>query len=435
MAKIVLNETNHTVTIQDLTVNNNDFYSVMTAEPTDSHEQFVIDVIAVGTAAMQRVRSTIDVDFVEKRFNTLATVFNKELTGLELRAVETLTKRFAPNESGSYTKQVSDLIADAKRSVQEWHRELDKKTSDLLDPEKKNSGVNKLDEIVRNAAVQFHQMFNPDLRTSYASRLNEKLSQIFGTDGHAGVLQAGLQDALKPVLGELQELKSRLEVKKAAEQVVAASTLKGKPFEDLIQAELSLLAHPYGDDVRAVATGSNGSRAGDFLVVFNGIGKSAVIEARNRKQISVPSIKNELQREMSERAADLAIYVASGADMLPQCVGAFQLYDNNKIVTTIDNIHIAYRLARVLSALDAPDGSLDVANLRSVLTKIKDAAKSLRDIKSKATQVKKFAEGIGVDANGTEELIIDLIGEAEKLLLPAMPVPPTPAATQITSVA
>lgn len=105
--------------------------------------------------------------------------------------------------------------------------------------------------------------------------------------------------------------------------------------------------------------------------------------------------------------------------MLPQHVGDFQIY-GNKLVTTAENIHIAYRLARVLAAVEAPDGSMDVSGLRSVLLKIKDAARSMRDIKGKASQVKKFAEGINSDANGTEEIILGLIDEAEKLLEPTV---------------
>ena len=131
--------------------------------------------------------------------------------------------------------------------------------------------------------------------------------------------------------------------------------------------------------------------------------------------MSLPAIKSDLDREMTERAADLAIYVSSGPEMLPQHVGVFQIY-GNKVVTTAENLHIAYRLTRVLATISAPDGAVDVGNVRSVLAKIKDAARSMRDIKSKASQVKKFAEGINSDANSAEEMILALVDEAEKLL-------------------
>jgi hypothetical protein len=153
------------------------------------------------------------------------------------------------------------------------------------------------------------------------------------------------------------------------------------------------------------------------MVSFNGLGKNVVVEARNRKQMSLPAIKADLDREMRERAADLGMYVSSGPEMLPQHVGEFQIY-GNKLVTTAQNLCIAYRLARVLSAIEAPDGAIDLCAIRSILVRIKDAARSLRDIKTKATQVEKFAKGINSDANGTEDLILGLIDEAKKLLEP-----------------
>jgi hypothetical protein len=60
--------------------------------------------------------------------------------------------------------------------------------------------------------------------------------------------------------------------------------------------------------------------------------------------------------------------------------------------------------------------SVDVGNVRSVLAKIWDAARSMRDIKGKASQVKKFTEGINAEANSAEEMILALVEEAEKLL-------------------
>jgi hypothetical protein len=415
--KIMVNPNDQSITINNLIVSNADFFAVIAVEPPESQEQAVLDIIAVGSAAMQRVRTTIDVDFVEKRFSTLTGVFDKALSALESRATDALSKRFSPTESGSYTKQIGDLIAETKRQVQVWNKELETNTHALLDPDKKTSGIAKLGELIQQAGLRFQQMFDPDLRTSYAYRLNEKLSQVFGTDGHAGALQSALQDALKPVFTELHEVKEKIEAKKAAEQVVEFSPLKGKPFEDWVHAELARLAQPYSDDVQLVASGSNGSRAGDFIVAFSSIGKNVVVEARNRKQMSLPAIKAELDREMKERAAEFAIYVSSGAEMLPQHVGTFQIYDN-KVVTSAENLHIAYRLARLLASLEAPEGTLDTVTLRSVLAKIKDAARSLRDIKGKATQVKKFAEGINSDANRTETMILSLIEEAEKMLEP-----------------
>lgn len=417
-AKMSVNPQDQSVIIDQLTIKNADFFSLIASEPAESQAHMVLDIVAVGSAAMKRVRTTVDVDFVESRFGTLSAVFEKTLGQLEIRALNAISQRFSPTESGSYTRQIGDLLSEAKKDVQSWQRQLEENARKLLDPNAKNSGVGKLDELINRATTSFEQMFDPDRRNSYAYQLNDHLFKLFGTDGHAGALQSILQDALKPVFAELQDLKQKVELKKAAEQIIGSSALKGRPFEESLHIELSRLAQPYSDDIQMVASGSNGSRAGDFMISFAGLGKIAVVEARNRKQISLPSIKTELDREMTERAADLAIYVSSGVEMLPQHVGSFQIYANNKIIVTAENLHIAYRLARLLASLQNSDGDFDLVTLRSVLSKIKDAARSLRNIKSKATQVENFGKAIGTEAGGIEVTLLALIDKAEKLLEP-----------------
>jgi hypothetical protein len=416
---ICVNQTEGSITI-NLIVKNPDLFSLVVAEPPESQLQIVEDVIAVGSTAMQRVRTTVDVDFVEKRLGALSNTFEKSLTQLERRSIEAVTQRFSPTESGSYIRHLEDLITAARKDMQSWQKNLETQANSLLDPDKKTSAAGRLDELVRQATSSFEQMFNPGNTTSYAYKLNQQLSQVFGTNGHAGVLQAALQDSLKPIFAELNDLKQKIGERKAAELVIESSTLKGKPFEERVHEELARIAAPYADDVQNVASGSNGSRAGDFLVALSGFSKSVVVEARNRKQPSLPSIKGDLDREMQERAADFAIYVASGPEMLPQHVGEFNIY-GNKVVGTIDTLHIAYRLVRVLAATTTPDGSVDVGSIRSVLTKVRDAARSLRTIKAKATQVENLGETIGEHANQTEGIILGLIDTAEKLLEPSKP--------------
>jgi hypothetical protein len=68
-----------------------------------------------------------------------------------------------------------------------------------------------------------------------------------------------------------------------------------------------------------------------------GQGKRVVVETRDRKQMSLPAIKQDLERETKERDANVSLYVSSCADMLPQHVGGFQIY-GEKVVPTLDNL-------------------------------------------------------------------------------------------------
>lgn len=403
------------VTLINITVTNPDFLSVVSSQPESRREQVVLDVIAVGSTAIRRVQTTVDVEFVEKRFGALSANFERALGDFEKQAIDTLSKRFSPTETGSYTKHIAELIAAARKDVQGWTGQLEKDAKELLDPDKKSSAVGRFEKLLGEATERFEQMFDPGRKGSYAAELTQKLTEFFGSGGRGGVLTMSLNEALQPLLRELRELKEKVEGRKAAEQVIASSSLKGRPFEELIHLRLSHLAQPFGDDLAAVGSGNGGSRAGDFLVTINGSGKRVVVEARDRKQMSLPAIKQDLERELKERHADLALYVSSGSDMLPQHVGDFQIY-GEKLVTTLDNLPIAYRVARVMALAEAPDGEVDISALRGILSKIRDGVHSLRNAKSKASQIEKLVEGIQSDTGEAERVILGLVAQAETLL-------------------
>lgn len=94
------------VTIMNLVVTNRDFSSVVSSQQESKREQVVFDVIAVGSAAIRRVQTTVDVEFVEKRFNLLSVKFEKALSDFEKETLDSLTKRFSPTET-AHTSSIS----------------------------------------------------------------------------------------------------------------------------------------------------------------------------------------------------------------------------------------------------------------------------------------------------------------------------------------
>src|SRR6266571_7782800 len=129
------------VTLTNISVANPDFLSVVSSQPESRREQMVLDVIAVGSTAIRRVQTTIDVEFVEKRFGALSMKFERALGEFEKQATETITKRFSPTENGSYTKHIAELVGVARKDVQGWTTQLEKDARELLDPDKKSSAV------------------------------------------------------------------------------------------------------------------------------------------------------------------------------------------------------------------------------------------------------------------------------------------------------
>ena len=66
--------------------------------------------------------------------------------------------------------------------------------------------------------------------------------------------------------------------------------------------------------------------------------------------------------------------------------------------------------------MQTPAGQIDAAGLRNALTKIREAISSLRNVKSKASQIRNLADGVHEDAAGTETHVIELLRNAETIL-------------------
>lgn len=413
--KVNVNRSSKSVSIESLTVANEDFFSLVSSQPESKREQTIQDAIAIGTTAMLRVQTVMDVDFVEKRFGSLSSKFERGLAAFEKQTTESVQKKFSPTESGSYTKFIADLVSAVRKDVQGWTADLGKTAKDLLDPDKKSSAVGRLEELLDEATGRFETMFDPDEKDSYTARLNTHLSVLFGGDGRPGVLGDSLKRSLDPVLKEIHELKEKVEARKAAEQVIASSPIKGFDFESEVERKLCSLARPHGDTVQAVGTGPSGAKAGDFVVELASSKLRIAIEARAGK-MSGPTIKEDLKRAMIARSADFGILVVRSADLLPDYIGRFQVYDH-QVVTDFDGLEAAYRVTRVMLELDNAQGEgVDVSSILSKLGQIRDAVAKERNIRTEVTKVESAAQNIRGQATEMSGRIVELIAQIEALL-------------------
>jgi hypothetical protein len=410
-SSVRVNIAEESVTIVDLTVKSPEFVMFISSTVEELRTQAVRDVIAVGSAAMQRLQTAIDVEFVERRMAQLSERFGHSLDLLKERIIEEVYRRFSPTESGSYVKAIGDLVCSVRQELVQRNSDV----RDMLDPERNTSAVGRIELLIQRLSDELGGMINPDLPGSFAARLNEQIVNLFGCNGHPGLVLELMNQLLQPVLREIQDLRQKVEARRLVEEIVDSSTLKGRPFEELIGDRLSLLAQPFGDDIDYVGGGKDGSKAGDFVIRVKGANKTIVVEARNRKQLSLPAIKSELDREMKERQANFALYISSAIEMLPQHVGDFQVYDD-KIITTIDNLHIAYRLCRLFAVSDVCEAEIDLPALRTFLRKILESVHSLQKVRTKATQVQRLGDEIREDTSEAEAKITQLVREAELVL-------------------
>jgi hypothetical protein len=152
------------------------------------------------------------------------------------------------------------------------------------------------------------------------AELRRLVPEVLGEDGALGAQLKMLSSTSTDTLGRVNALMGRIEQKLQLDQAVERSVHKGRPFEEVVQAELEAIHGPLGDDVRCVRAAygllpkaNKGAKAGDYLVAINpehtrGREVSYVVEAKTGP-LSATTAKRELNSAMQNRGAAAGVLV------------------------------------------------------------------------------------------------------------------------------
>src|SRR6266581_1540440 len=151
--------------------------------------------------------------------------------------------------------------------------------------------------------------------------------------------------ANQDVVGRVTTLADRVEKALVVRDARERSSLKGRPFQDAVQAEVEAVVGPLGDEVRCVADEYGAVRslkmAGDFVITLNphetgGRELRIAVEAKtgplNPKEAHV-----ELERVARNRDAVAAILVFDGAEDAPLGGRHFGSYAGAKFSVVLDS--------------------------------------------------------------------------------------------------
>ena len=127
--------------------------------------------------------------------------------------------------------------------------------------------------------------------------------------------------------------------KSGAEQVVAGTPVKGLGFEEEVHAILSrIVRQRKGDELEGTGTSMGGlskSKNGDFLVRFaENPGSPLAIETKDEAH-TLPELNRTLEKILENRGAAYAMLVSKNVEALPDSVGWFNEYGNNKLVVAL----------------------------------------------------------------------------------------------------
>lgn len=224
----------------------------------------------------------------------------------------------------SVALEIDRLIETASESsekipaaLQEPLEEHLKTLADLLaehfDPKRARSVQNQLKTVVSKAT---------------GDELRSLVKEILGEEGAVGAQLKLFAGSNTETLTRVNTLLDKIEQKLGLDEAVERSVHKGRPFEELVHAELEAIHGPLGDQVGCVRAeygllpkAAKGAKAGDFVVVLNpehtrGREVSYVVEAKTGR-LNAAESRRELDAAMRNRGAVAGVLVFDGVSDAP----------------------------------------------------------------------------------------------------------------------
>lgn len=333
-------------------------------------KNYLISCIRVGAVALKSVNIGENVDFIQKRFNSLKTDFDKSLIDYKSELLETLKNQY---------KEFSEIL-DGKDGLKKY----------ILDTFGEKGTV------------------------------NDMIGSFFGKNGAISkLLSLELSDSplylmKKEFLDNLGKLSLQFENyfagKEAKELEREKGTGKGYDYEDQLEIELNEIAKSFGDIVvptQYITTGTTGKK-GDFIIEINsGLKEKLImtIEAKSGRlsMSGKRSILKILDDAINERSAGIAIAALRSIEQIPatyrNSIGVFREYGNDKIICVANEndwfpLDVAYKVARskLLMMVSRTDIKINSELIKSKISSIINTLNQFKSIRGGLTTIIKNIE-------------------------------------------
>jgi hypothetical protein len=254
------------------------------------------------------------------------------------------------------TNDESERLPEALKQPLTEHLQL---LSDLLaenfDPKRARSLQRQLPTIVGEAT---------------GVELRRLVKELLSESGAVGAQLKLFSSSNAEMLTRVNTILNRIEQKLQLDDQIERSVHKGRPFEEIVQAELEAIHGPHGDEVHCVRSdygllpkANKGAKAGDFTVVVNpehtrGRQVCFVVEAKTGP-LRLAEAKRELENAINNRGAAAGVLVFDGLDDAPLGGRSYMPHGGGRFTAVLDCKHgiplafeVACRGAR-LAAIDS----------------------------------------------------------------------------------
>jgi hypothetical protein len=275
------------------------------------------DAVEVGATVLRNGQSRALVESVALEIDRLVAVAGEESEKLP----DALKKPL-----GEHLQRLADLLAEH------------------FDPKRARSLQRQLPTIVGEAT---------------GAELRRLVQEVLSESGAVGAHLKLFSSSNTETLTRVNTLLGRIEQKLQLDEQVERSVHKGRPFEEIVQAELEAIHGPLGDEVRCVRADygllpktSKGAKAGDYLVVLNpehtrGREISYVVEAKSGP-LNAASSKRELETAIRNRGAAAGVLVFDGLADAPLGGRSYLPHGDGRFTAVLDvedGIPLAFEVA------------------------------------------------------------------------------------------
>jgi predicted Holliday junction resolvase-like endonuclease len=317
------------------------------------------------------------------------------------------------------TGEESERLPEAlKKPLGEHLQTLSDLLAEHFDPKRARSMQRQLPTIVGEAT---------------GAELRRLVQEMLSESGAVGAQLKLFSSSSTETLVRVNTLLNRIEQKLKLDEQIERSAHKGRPFEEIVQAELEAIHGSLGDEVRCVRAdyglqpkNGKGAKAGDFVVIVNpehthGREVSFVVEAKTGP-LRAAEAKRELEMAIKNRGAVAGVLVFDGVDDAPLGGRTFMHHGDGRLTAVLDlesgvpfAFEVACKEARglALASLKA-EGELDPFWLQDQCNQLCEVVERASAMLDKVSAIERNSDAIR-DIYGTMRerafALVDEIGE------------------------
>jgi hypothetical protein len=333
--------------------------------------QLLDHTIETGALVLRQGQNRALVDSVALEIDRLIEAANSESEKIPTALKEPLTE---------HLKTLADLL------------------SEHFDPRRARSLQNQIKTLVGDAT---------------GTELRRHVRTLLDDDGAIGSQVRAFTASNADMLTRVNTLLGKIEQKLQLDDSVERSVHKGRPFEEVVQAELEAIHGPLGDTVRCVRSdygllpkSSKGAKAGDYVVVLNpdhtrGREVTYVVEAKTG-QLRAAEAKRELEGAIANRGAAAGVLVFDEVADAPLGGRYFMPHGDGRFTAVLDveqspplAFEVACRQARLVAIASVrPEGVLEKAWVLAGCNRLCEIVEEASAILNSVTTVERGAKEI-----------------------------------------